>query len=119
MKPGEILTKAIEKAIAGGWTIGDWTDADEFKWEIEPGDFEGDTPCLKYGGMGEIFYMGIGAIMLDHDFAKALWGESFDSVNLGKNGQTITLTYEYPNWQRHLMDMVISDDPIKYLGANL
>lgn len=101
MTEQEILTKAIEKAITKGF------DGRKFV----------DT---------ELFYrlqdVGVYDVIFNHDFAKALWGEAeLQGLDLvmadpdlftGAKGAT-----HY--WRYHLQQMVISDDPIKYLGEHL
>lgn len=52
----------------------------------------------------------------DHDFAKALWGEE-DVVYAQYDSGFGELTR--PAWEAHLQRMVITDDPIKYLGDNI
>ncbi len=99
----EILTKAIQKAIDGGFVL--FTHANNWsEYEIVNGDYAKwligmrSTPQLIF----------------NHDFAKALWGEGsngYDRIN--KNGKAYT-----DHWQYHLQQMVIADDPIAYLGAN-
>lgn len=118
MTPVDILKKAVQQALDGGWTVNDWVDADDFEWEIEAGDFEGDTPCMKYGGMGEEFYLGIGSLMLDHDFAKALWGDGWAWFTEGQSGDTLP-SGNYINWQGHIANMAVAEDAIAYLAKNI
>lgn len=69
----EILTKAIEKAIAGGWA---------FELSVYMRD---DTPMLRHMTGDEMFnfiraleYPGyLRALIFNHEFAKALWGEEY------------------------------------------
>lgn len=93
----EILEKAIQKAIDGGWNLSSLDP--ELKYIKEYCNF-----LVEQGG-----YM---ALLTRHDFAKALWGEEDAAVKDG-------LFINWPNWQYHLQQMVIADDPIKYLGENL
>lgn len=52
-----------------------------------------------------------------HKFAKALWGEELSGyINNGKQGLE---TYPLKAWQYHLQQMVMADDPIKYLEDHL
>lgn len=46
-------------------------------------------------------------VIFNHDFAKALRGEKKIIVGM------------IEPWKYHLQQMVIADDPIKYLGENL
>lgn len=105
MTPQQILTKAIGKAIANGWepNDGEHTTADFLN--IKPHEW-------KYAGMKQ----SIPWLIFDHDFAKALWntpifapaGELYFATRDGK-----------AEWQYHLVQMVVAEDPIAYLGENL
>ena len=53
---------------------------------------------------------GIYNIIFGKDFAKALWPSRKPVL------ATVRLQYE---WEKHLQQMVIADDPIKYLGENI
>jgi len=53
-------------------------------------------------------------IIFSHDFAKALWGEE----ELQHVNQAFSKVVK-DGWRRHLQQMVIAEDPIKYLGENL
>lgn len=56
------------------------------------------------------------SIIFDHDFAKALWGDIWsDQMTTLEQWEMTGLE---PNWQRHLQQMVIADNKIKYLGEN-
>jgi len=59
MSNQEILQKAIEKAIEGGWEIPDYLPSAEFL----------DEPSVQ-----EVFAMNAPIVIFDHNFAKALWG---------------------------------------------
>jgi len=65
--------------------------------------------------------LGVGSfyeLIFNHDFAKALWGGGvYANFYAGKHGDTID--FKGLNWQGHLINMVIADDPIKYLGENI
>jgi hypothetical protein len=54
--------------------------------------------------------------IFNHEFAKALWGEEIVHV---QPDLSIPGVYESPLWKQRLMDMVVAEDPIKYLGENL
>lgn len=99
----EILEKAIQKAIAGGW---DWSKI-----------WTGQDYILEYLIESPQTYI------FNHDFAKSLWGKQETKPGIGKDysgatggyGQRIT----NHGWQYHLQQMVVADDPIKYLGENI
>jgi hypothetical protein len=107
MKQTNILEKAIQKAIDGGW-----------------GEFYSDMNAdgITYDMGGEY------NLIFNHDFAKALWGEDEHTASPGLDDygaeKCESCGYEAEQvqpycWHHHLMRMVIADDPIKYLGENL
>lgn len=99
MSNKEILIKAVGKAIESGWTMWNW---------------EGYRFTNAYGVLtgiqdseGEVMGVRTKELLFNQKFAKALWGENKE------------FTYYYEGlayWCYHLQQMVISDDPIKYLG---
>ena len=118
MSNKEILEKAIQKAIDGGY------DMDGLIAPMHPGIYEFSAP--------------INTVIFNHDFAKALWGDELYidnslavlptktnralSIIHTKNGAGVDGDVDYksaPAWQYHLQNMVIADDPIKYLGENI
>jgi len=113
----EILEKAIQKAIDGGWN----PDQTGFKtvkevWSWYDLDRRGMKAMLIYS----------------KSFAKALWhGSDPESLHLI---ETLTGRKAYGDrelleqftgesfiseWEFHLQNMVIVDNPIKYLGENI
>jgi hypothetical protein len=102
----EILERAIQKAIDGGWrnaimefALDHNYTSSEWRAYIRSGDYR------KW--------------IFSHDFAKALWGEGkriFREVEFKPDLYTNGLL---PAWSIHLQQMVISDDPITYLGEHL
>lgn len=118
----EILTKAIQKAIDGGWvpkTPDDETmdlplktaqDVIEY-WDLDWKEMDWpDTYCH---------------IIFNHDFAKALWGEELDYCMACERSHSCSADCDMgcgnctQGWKFHLMLMVIAEDPIKYLGENI
>ena len=100
-----ILESAIDKAIAGGWK-----------------NDEGVTPIivsnyifLKKEYVAPSVLFDVKELIFDHDFAKALWGEEL----ITWQDNELWDSHVFPAWKAHLMQMVIADDPIAYLGANL
>lgn len=51
------------------------------------------------------------SVIFRHDFAKAFWGEETKEVIHG----IVTQIYFKPKWQYHLQQMVLEENPIKYL----
>lgn len=100
----QILEKAIQKAVDGGWNA----------------PFASIETFLNWGGKLEQF-------IFNHDFAKALWGKERTCLNCGSSQffsrETTCMGCSEPHpasaWQYHLQQMVIADDPIKYLGEHL
>lgn len=116
----QILEKAIQKAIDGGWI----TMSDE--WELRGNGvyWKGDVTEIRQTYPDIIF---------NHDFAKALWpGHKCTcgvlTKGVSKNGTTWTTRYNRPHlkgckyadgWRHHLREMVITENPIAYLGENI
>lgn len=102
----EILEKAIQKAIDGGW---DYTDFETFMWNedasVKKKAQEIAEEALYRGD--ERQYFNVNDLIFNHDFAKALWP---NKVHDG---------LERELWKGHLQNMVIAEDPIKYLGENI
>ena len=90
MSNQEILTKAIQKAIAAGWKPKSWSrdTIRSFMIDYKPEQY-----------------------IFNHDFAKALWGEEIPNPERYDIEQTA--------WSYHLQQMVIAEDAIKYLGEHL
>lgn len=130
----QILEQAIAKAIAGGWKgvpstsfmegygLGVYLSGKELlTWRFEM--WHGTLTDGEYEDYQEVR---IEAIIFNHDFAKALWGEARDAMGIGfKRNIGTPEEYEWsmhmkaPTWELKLAQMVIAPDPITYLGANL
>lgn len=91
MTDQQILEKAIKKATDGGWRLALPTRA----------------PITGLLADYHFEQQNWRNIIFNHDFAKALWG-----------GMPIN---QFPllAWEFHLQQMVIADDPIRYLGEHL
>lgn len=107
MEDREILANAIDKAKANGYKYPYIDRATE----------------LIIGELATVYY-----IVFHHSFAKAFWGEEFEMVN-----NKPFSSYTYPDipeqslwigdeceftgkcWQYHLQQMVLEENPIKYL----
>ena len=91
MKAEEILKKAIDKAEENGF------------------DGDGYELSMPFN------------IIFQHDFAKAFWGTDHHSWYHGKCEDCSIFFNEIPNqfrghcWQYYLQQMVLEEDPIKYL----
>lgn len=95
----QILEKAINRAIDGGWK-------NDYDWRV----FNGDLANLDHDHVPEV------QLLFNHDFAKALWGDKELSPYYG---DMEAVTAPDLLWEWHLQQMVIADDPIKYLGKNI
>lgn len=88
MTDEEILRKAIEKAVKNGYVT------------ILPGFPYKNYPCFP-NKENEHF-----SIIFEHEFAKAFWGEKTAAWR----------ALEAPlAWQYHLQQMVLEEEPLKYL----
>lgn len=135
----EILTKAIEKAIDGGWKgllrnggsnkSGRYYYPDGkqlLKWRWEENEYVFSDG--EYDGYESI---NVEAVIFNRQFAKALWGElpaekeykpTYEwNEELGRynNFSALQEIDTQSAWQYHLQMMVIAEDPIKYLGEHL
>ena len=107
----QILYKAIEKAEKGGYTPWWWEEELSVIKKIEI-DLNGFIIWLgdKYEDDEQKdwdkYTLNIFQIIFSHGFAKAFWGEG-----LVENANLI-MQYQ---WQYHLQQMVISEEPLKYI----
>ncbi len=114
------LEKIIDKAKANGWKT-------DIMWDgmyDQPYEPDGD------GGYDPVHYR---EFIFNHDFAKALWGEKrftcseckkvypnslphsgCKSYELGEHTEGVDGNWEM-GWKYHLQQMVLEEDPIKYL----
>lgn len=102
----EILTKAIEKAIDGGWKC----QYGEFQRIVSPAADIIDWVMFwdrKYAKA-----LNVEAVIFNHDFAKAIWPGQAEIPGL-------TIKGDFPAWQYGLQQMVVADDPIEYLKENI
>lgn len=135
MSDEQILEKAIQKAVDGGWEPLAYmkhatVQIDQWRLDgmVEVGILARDSGQMRWVRELE-------GIIFNHDFAKALWGdgktvgqdENYKSDELDNDivfSQELWqaddgLTFHGKLWQYHLQQMVVADDPIKYLGENL
>lgn len=108
------LERAIRRAIRNGWTPNGmplkqvtvhWPDESDFPNDIDLIYIIDDEQGIDAG------FLSHDQILFNHDFAKALWGEV-------PNSGYLKAANKIP-WKYHLQQMVIADDPIKYLGENI
>ena len=130
MSHKEILEQAITKAIAAGWrpfkvhgNTKDYSATVLKDYEVTESYFAKGQYCCDFEGIYTNDYI------FDHDFAKALWGELEErqevsrlkdfTIKTAGYGDSIPYRVINKGWKYHLQAMVISDDPIQYLGDNL
>lgn len=122
MSNQEILTKAIEKAIAGGWKgviSQPYANGKHFYYpcvELLEWNWDESIKAFHDGDYEDYEEVRAEVIIFDHDFAKALWGDTacnHDDFRKQEPPRDVYL------WKHHLMFMVIADDPIAYLGDNI
>jgi len=117
MTDRQILQKAINKAIGRGWDLFGWKKDKLFNnWEVltDPYHREYKQPVLlvwlddpECGDMDPILYTySVSDIVFNHDFAKAFWFLDKKKNPYFRNGGS---------WQFHLQQMVLEENPIKYL----
>lgn len=136
----EILNKSIEIAIERGW---EFDNLDKWNWSTIR---KTDTTMnnwyyflIAYNGNEK--FIDAERIIYDQNFAKALfegmkvprsrettddeheldvWGKVLGLYSGGGyEGYGDRCTFHGETWQYHLQQMVIADDPIKYLGDHL
>lgn len=118
----EILTKAIEKAIAGGWNKFGKKTAD---WRVLDNEADNTFPGyeIKFTDKKYHWFCTSNDIIFNHDFAKTLWGHELyvwkEEPEDYNNDQSPSHDVYRLGWQYHLQQMVVADDPIKYLGENI
>lgn len=106
----ETLTKAIQKAIDGGWKI--------------PTEFIADAGRAddKHTRLSFVDHR---LFIFNHQFAKALWGEGLVIIRrvpatpwmADDDPECIVITSEA--YKHHLQQMVIAEYPIQYLKENI
>ena len=127
----EILEKAIVKAINNGFSFSHIYPAlVDDSYEIHDGD--GDVVFYNDAYRPNPWSMSFERLVFNHDFTRALWGDdirkyrvSYDyKATLTSGGGSsakahLMVVPALDEWQYHLQQMVISKDPIEYLGDNI
>lgn len=121
MTDQEILTKAIEKAVEGGWTHGR-TQLEIVKYlrgvVIEPKDEEASREdCDAVQAMLRHIELGkqTTSTIFNHDFAKAFFLEGSKWINIANKGDTGVCLSMQDSWKHHLQVMVLEEEPLQYL----
>lgn len=127
MNHEEIMTKAIEEAIAGGWTPG-WQDRRPIvRWGAQYAEDYDEGEGVMISGYhaksnASMWFFPLKELIFDHDFARALWGDTplrayqWHAALSRDDTEDLLESGAKENWQYHLQQMVIADDPIAYLG---
>jgi hypothetical protein len=111
MNKKDVLEKAIQKAIAGGWDKKGYGTA-----VVSTANYIFfHNECEEHGPENFSKDYSPEEVIFNHDFAKALWGEGEMKDCKYPDCDETCLAM----WQYHLQQMVIADDPIQYLGDNI
>lgn len=111
MNRQDILREATRKAIKNGWKGSPIIDNVKHYQKLATSKIQVDTIY------GESWYELVLLYLPPHDFAKALWGKNPMWSNDPMGAYNDSPKEE--NWQHHLQQMVVAEDPIKYLGENI
>ena len=97
----EILIGIVKKVVKHGW------DDSEFRiYRVNNSDYENPTMLPIEESIDVLLINNeYFRLIFDKDFAKAFWGED-----------TIT---GLPEWKYHLQQMILEDNPLKYLEKYL
>lgn len=109
------LERAIEIAIKNGWTFFGYTIGCDLKitaidpirrvfieWSYDSKEWAREWAAEE--------------IIFNHDFARALWQDYMMFPACGHCGYIDKAKHD---WQHHLQQMVIAEDPIAYLSENM
>lgn len=116
MTDQEALEKAIQKAVDGGYAF-DCAQS-VTSWRVTVRNGQAWVCWFNDDGWEDI--QDIEHVIYDKAFAKALWGEEFIQngwIPLGLTGRASKVMQVA--WSVHLQQMVIAENPIKYLGENI
>lgn len=108
MSNKDVLERAISKAIDGGYTPDGIQDYTSFRVTIR----NGQAWVRWFNNSGQEVIQDIEHVIYDQEFAEAIWGKKWVR-------HSFDITPQIPFHQYNLREMVIADDPIKYLGANI
>jgi len=119
MTDKEILEKAIQKAIDGGWAgaYPNQSDVSHLVLWAELNNWK-VIKVLFSSIVGETT-KDVSSVIYNHQFTKALWGEKFINPEYTDDTGSQVIGMHRTAWKHHLQQMVISDDPIQYLKDNI
>ena len=118
MTKQEILTKAIEKAVEGGWDRSN--DLTQQLYDACKRVGVRDVKFISEVNQEHFDHM-FHTIIFSHDFLKAFFGEeTMKYEQLASSDCDLNKEMEVAHhWQYHAQQMVLSEDPIEYLGQFL
>lgn len=118
MRDSIILEKAIKKAIDSGMK---YYGKPENGWGVDVGQWHTSDNHLCQVRSHYDHYIPYRDVIFNHEFAKALWGkEIYNAIDTNaRNWSMSDIRKASPAWMYHLREMVISEEPIKYLGDNI
>lgn len=118
MNKQQVLEQAIQKALTNGWEhsgkLSYITPGCYIEWQYQD----------QITGLVDTLSEHFREVLFDHDFAKALWGEepfartTSPHPDYELSADVDELVY-LTNWQYHLQQMVIAEDPIEYLAEHM
>lgn len=117
----QILKKAIEKAVKNGWGWS-WFDGTE---KLIKENFGGGAYCYSIKNRsGNNHPVNVYELIFSHEFAKAFFGEKPLKVygglwNTYNEKPTTIELHEVPVYKHRLQQMVLEENPIKYLESYL
>ncbi len=110
MNKQEILTKAIEKAVEGGWNVFEET----FKYQaMTAGIAETYSIDVNEPKLGMAFPKQYTNFIFSQGFLKAFFGEE----EFARECCAYCDGVFDEKWQHHACEMLLSDDPIEYLRS--
>ena len=127
MKDKEVLQKAIEKAIKNGFVPNykpfSWFPKDVKVSKQQIIFLESKKPRLNNHSIEILLTFNNDSLILDkirtdeniifsHNFAKAFWGEDDWILSVNKDGEMGVESIK--EWQYHLQQMVLEENPINY-----
>lgn len=107
----EILKKAFEKAQKGGWT----KDKSHLAYLVNAADkYSPEFPYWIKPKSQTWQSFRYETVIFSHAFARAFWGEEEIGLHDCADSQSCCVG-GCPMWKYHLQQMVLEEDPIKYL----
>lgn len=118
MTNAEILKKAIQKALDRGWPS--ILAASLVDWNVSQDPINGKLVVAQSISARHVSLQSFEEVIYDRYFTKALWGdEEYMCLCAYEDWCCQEDCSSKPMWQYHLQQMVIAEDPIKYMGDNI